>query len=98
MFETLFLLFSFLKSGFRNRTEPERDNQAALGFEGSRHAGYSTSYSGFLIAFGPGRERKVSGLQHFRRRYPQCRPLVVGAEGMPLSTFFETPAELLFGA
>ena len=44
-----------------------------------------------------GREQRVSGLRGFRRAYPRSRPLIVGAEGMPLSTFFETPPEVLFG-
>jgi len=43
-----------------------------------------------------GRPRKASGLRAFRARYPRCRALLVGAEGIPLTTFFEThPAALL---
>jgi predicted AAA+ superfamily ATPase len=45
-----------------------------------------------------GRGQKASGLQRFRQHYPKSRMLIVGAEGMPLSTFFETPPDLLFGA
>jgi hypothetical protein len=45
-----------------------------------------------------GRKQKASGLQSFRRNYPQSRLLLVGAEGMPISTFFETPPEIMFGA
>ena len=45
-----------------------------------------------------GRGQKVSGLHRFHRHYPQSRMLIVGAGGMPLSTFFETPPEALFGA
>jgi len=44
-----------------------------------------------------GRGGKPSGLDRFRRHCPESRPLVVGAEGMPLSTFFETPPCVLFG-
>lgn len=42
-----------------------------------------------------GRGRKASGLHRFRRQYPDSRPLLVGAEGMPLETFFETPAQMI---
>ena len=45
-----------------------------------------------------GRGQKLSGLGSFRRRYPAARMLVVGAEGLPLSTFFETPPDVLFGS
>ncbi len=45
-----------------------------------------------------GRGQKVSGLQRFRQQYPESRMFAVGREGMPLSTFFDTPPEVLFGA
>jgi uncharacterized protein len=45
-----------------------------------------------------GRGQKASGLQSFRSHYPQSRMLIVGGEGMPLSTFFETPPDVMFGA
>ena len=44
-----------------------------------------------------GRTRKLSGLRAFRERHPRCRALIVGAEGMPLPAFFETPPTTLFG-
>lgn len=44
-----------------------------------------------------GRARKAGGLDAFRRRYPECRPMVIGGEGMPLETFFQTPPTVLFG-
>ncbi len=43
-----------------------------------------------------GRGHKLPGLHAFRRRYPDCRSLVIGAEGMPLETFFEMPPQKLF--
>jgi len=45
-----------------------------------------------------GRGEKVSGVHAFRRQYPESRALVVGGEGMPVSTFFATPPGVLFGA
>ena len=45
-----------------------------------------------------GRARKAPGLPAFRRRYPDSRVLVVGGEGMPLETFFESSPEALFRA
>lgn len=45
-----------------------------------------------------GRGQKASGLNRFRQHYPQSRMLIVGAEGIPLSTFFETPPGVLLGA
>jgi hypothetical protein len=44
-----------------------------------------------------GRSRAAAGLEAFRRRYPECRPIVVGGEGMPLETFFEASPVELFG-
>jgi len=45
-----------------------------------------------------GRSRKAPGLTAFRRRYPDSRVLVVGGEGMPLESFFESSPEALFRA
>lgn len=42
-----------------------------------------------------GRSGKVGGLKRFRDHYPESRLLVVGAEGIPLETFFATPPALL---
>jgi hypothetical protein len=59
----------------------------------------------FVVSFGTvvwavevksGRPRNTSGLQAFRKRYPECRTLIVGGEGMPLETFFSTPPAVLF--
>ncbi len=35
-----------------------------------------------------GRRGKASGLARFRSRYPEARVLLVGAQGIPLETFF----------
>ena len=43
-----------------------------------------------------GRENKHVGLRRFHERYPECRTLVVGREGMALQAFFETPPSILF--
>ena len=43
-----------------------------------------------------GRAGKLSGLHQFCRQYPDARRLVVGAEGMPLTTFFETQPQAIF--
>ena len=43
-----------------------------------------------------GRGNRSTGLRRFKEHYPECRTLVVGAEGMPLKTFFETPPSILF--
>lgn len=43
-----------------------------------------------------GRENKHVGLRRFRERYPECRTLVVGREGMALKAFFGTPPSILF--
>jgi len=43
-----------------------------------------------------GRDGKARGLDRFRRHSPECT-LVVGPEGMPLPTFFETQPRALFG-
>jgi predicted AAA+ superfamily ATPase len=45
-----------------------------------------------------GRARASSGLASFRKRYPGCRSLLIGGEGMPLATFFETRPDALLGA
>ncbi len=43
-----------------------------------------------------GRSARVSGLNRFRSRYPEARPLLVGAQGIPLETFFsKDPASWL---
>jgi hypothetical protein len=39
-----------------------------------------------------GRSGKTSGLTRFRDRYPQARALLVGAQGIPLETFFNRDA------
>jgi predicted AAA+ superfamily ATPase len=41
-----------------------------------------------------GRSGKTSGLTRFRDRYPQARALLVGAQGIPLETFFNRDAGL----
>ncbi len=41
---------------------------------------------------GPWRVGKVSGLARFLTRYPKARPLLVGAQGIPLETFFSRDA------
>jgi len=40
-----------------------------------------------------GRTGKISGLAAFGRKYPGCRSLVLGREGIPLDDFFSTPPE-----
>jgi hypothetical protein len=35
-----------------------------------------------------GRSGKISGLSRFLDRYPKARSLLVGAQGVPLETFF----------
>ena len=39
-----------------------------------------------------GRSGKGSGLTRFLTRYPKARPLLVGAQGIPLETFFSKDA------
>lgn len=68
-----------------------RDGNAEVDFVVSRGAEV------WGIEVKSGRSGKVSGLQAFRRRYPTARAFVVGAEGMRLEDFFETPPQALFG-
>jgi predicted AAA+ superfamily ATPase len=43
-----------------------------------------------------GRAGKTGGIQAYRRRHPEARPLVVGGGGLPLDEFFlSSPEELL---
>jgi hypothetical protein len=41
---------------------------------------------------GPRQVGEVSGLTRFLTRYPKARPLLVGAQGIPLETFFSRDA------
>ena len=43
-----------------------------------------------------GRMGKVSGLDAFRKRYPDARMIVLGGNGIPLQDFFSRPAEAWF--
>jgi len=54
----------------------------------------------FVLADGPqlfgievksGRPDKISGLAAFKKKYPKANPLIIGASGIPLETFFENP-------
>ncbi|MFT3718760.1 ATP-binding protein [Pseudorhodoferax sp.] len=46
----------------------------------------------FALAVESGRQRgNVSGLDAFRARYPQARPLIVGTGGLPLHDWFARP-------
>jgi len=42
-----------------------------------------------------GRSGKVSGLPRFIARYPKARSILVGAQGIPLGTFFSRDAASL---
>jgi len=42
-----------------------------------------------------GKASRTQGLRHFRQRYPESKVLIVGGNGIPLETFFETPPDEL---
>jgi uncharacterized protein len=42
-----------------------------------------------------GKASRTEGLRHFRQRYPKSNALIVGGNGIPLETFFETPPDEL---
>ena len=44
-----------------------------------------------------GRTGKLSGLEHFRRIYPESNALLVGEGGIPLEKFFKSDAGVWFG-
>ncbi len=66
-----------------------------------RHAGHEVDFvvqrgnTIWAIEVKSGTANKASGLHHFRQRYPESRCLVIGGNGIPLDTFFETPPTTL---
>ena len=44
-----------------------------------------------------GRAGKLSGMDHFRRKYPEAKALLVGTGGIPLEQFFMSDAGVWFG-
>ena len=45
-----------------------------------------------------GGSRNTGGLSHFRQCHPESRSLIIGGNGIPLETFFETPPAAILGA
>lgn len=43
-----------------------------------------------------GRGGKLSGMEHFRRKYPEAKTLIVGTGGIPLEQFFMSDAHVWF--
>ncbi|MBI5193710.1 MAG: ATP-binding protein [Nitrospirae bacterium] len=43
-----------------------------------------------------GRSGKLSGIEYFRRKYPEAKVLIVGAGGIPLEQFFMSKADVWF--
>lgn len=43
-----------------------------------------------------GRKGKMSGLNRFRLKYPEAKPLIIGYTGIPLEKFFAEPADVWF--
>lgn len=44
-----------------------------------------------------GRAGKLYGMEHFRRKYPEAKTLIVGTGGIPLEQFFMSDAGVWFG-
>jgi predicted AAA+ superfamily ATPase len=62
--------------------------------DGDLEVDFIVTAGGIDLAFEvkSGRSGKTSGLQAFRKLYPDSRALLVGAEGIPLEAFFLAPA------
>lgn len=43
-----------------------------------------------------GRSGRISGIERFKKRYPEAKTLMVGGSGIPLEEFFDVPAQVWF--
>jgi len=50
----------------------------------------------WAIEIKSGRAGKLSGMEHFRRRYPEAKTLIIGTGGIPLEQFFLSDAQVWF--
>jgi hypothetical protein len=74
---------------------PETDYTISYWRDGNFEVDFVISRSSnvFAVEVKSGRGDKMSGMRKFRERYPGCRMLVVGGEGIPLERFFIEPAQ-----